>query len=163
MQVITAGLNTKSQVMIPKPIRELLGLLAQDPVLFLVDGDRFLPRPQPANSAEVLRGLHQDLWPDAGPGCVVGAGSFLAGGIAKLRQDVATTDLTALDTMAGYLGTKQALGARPRRWRPSGLSKNSEVLSGLTGPDFHLTQSTARRTPSPSTLAPTTLPFSLMP
>ncbi len=64
MQAVAARLSSKYQVVIPKQIREILGLGPQDTVLFLVDGDTVILRPQPANFTEALRGLHQDLWPD---------------------------------------------------------------------------------------------------
>jgi len=64
MDAVTARLSSKYQVVIPKQIRELLGLEPRDSVLFLVDGETVILRPQPANFTETLRGLHQDLWPD---------------------------------------------------------------------------------------------------
>ena len=64
MHAVTARLSSKYQVVIPKQIRELLGLEPRDSVLFLVDGSTIILRPQPANFTETLRGLHQHLWPD---------------------------------------------------------------------------------------------------
>lgn len=64
MHAVTARLSSKYQVVIPKQIREILGLGPRDSVLFLVDGGTVILRPQPANFTETLRGLHQDLWPD---------------------------------------------------------------------------------------------------
>jgi len=49
---------------IPKLVREALNLQPQDMVLFLVDGDTVLLRPQPASFTETLRGLHKEIWPD---------------------------------------------------------------------------------------------------
>ncbi len=64
MQTISARVSTKYQVVIPKAVREVLDLQPRDRLLFLVDGDTVILRPQPESFAETLRGLHQDLWPD---------------------------------------------------------------------------------------------------
>ncbi len=64
MQAIAVRMSTKYQVVIPKPVREALGLEPQDGLLFLVDGETVVLRPQPASFTQALRGLHRDLWPD---------------------------------------------------------------------------------------------------
>ncbi|HFD40723.1 MAG TPA: AbrB/MazE/SpoVT family DNA-binding domain-containing protein [Anaerolineae bacterium] len=64
MQAITARMSTKYQVVIPKPVREALGLQPQARLLFLMEGDTVILRPQPTNFAETLRGMHRELWPD---------------------------------------------------------------------------------------------------
>jgi AbrB family looped-hinge helix DNA binding protein len=64
VQTIIARLSTKYQVVIPKAVREALDLQPRDQVLFLLDGDTVILRPQPESFAGTLRGLHQDLWPD---------------------------------------------------------------------------------------------------
>ena len=61
---IAAKISTKYQVVIPKAVREALGLQPQDRLLFLLDGDTVLLRPEPASFTRALRGLHRDLWPD---------------------------------------------------------------------------------------------------
>ena len=50
--------------MIPKAVREALDLQPQERLLFLLDGDTVILRPEPASFTEVMRGLHKDLWPD---------------------------------------------------------------------------------------------------
>ena len=65
MQTTSARVSTKYQVVIPKAVREVLGLQPRDRLLFLVDGDTVILRPQPKSFAETLRGLHQDLWSDS--------------------------------------------------------------------------------------------------
>lgn len=45
-------------------MREILRLQPRDTLLFLVDGDTVILRPQPASFTQALRGLHQELWPD---------------------------------------------------------------------------------------------------
>ena len=64
MQVITARISAKYQVVIPKPVREALGLQPHDTLLFLLDGHTVVLRPRPDNFTAALRGLHQKLWPD---------------------------------------------------------------------------------------------------
>jgi AbrB family looped-hinge helix DNA binding protein len=64
MQAVVVRMSTKYQVVIPKPVREALGLRPHDRLLFLVDGDTVVLRPRPASFARTLRGLHQELWPD---------------------------------------------------------------------------------------------------
>lgn len=61
MEVRVSG---RYQVVIPKPVREALGLKPRDTLLFLVDGDTVFVRPKPASFTEALRGLHGELWPD---------------------------------------------------------------------------------------------------
>ena len=62
--VSVSRIGQRRQVVIPKAVREVLGLQPRDRLLFLVDGDTVILRPQPENFAETLRGLHQDLWSD---------------------------------------------------------------------------------------------------
>ena len=64
MQAITAKISSKYQIVIPKPVRELLQLRPQDTLLFLLDGDTVVLRPQPASFTKATRGLHKELWPD---------------------------------------------------------------------------------------------------
>ena len=64
MQAITAKISAKYQVVIPKPVRELLQIQPQDTLLFLLDGDTVVLRPQPANFTAATRGLHRELWTD---------------------------------------------------------------------------------------------------
>ena len=64
MKTIAAKVSAKYQVVIPKPVRELLQIQPQDTLLFLLDGDTVILRPRPANFTDTLRGLHRELWPD---------------------------------------------------------------------------------------------------
>ena len=69
MPAVTARVSTKYQVVIPKAVREVLGLRPQDSVVFVIEGDTVSVRPLPASLSAALRGLHADLWPDP-DGCV---------------------------------------------------------------------------------------------
>ena len=64
MEAIAAQISTKYQVVIPKAVREALDLQPRERLLFLLDGDTVILRPEPASFTEALRGLHRDLWPD---------------------------------------------------------------------------------------------------
>lgn len=64
MQPISAKVSAKYQIVIPKAVREALGLHPRDTLLFLIDGDAVYMRPKPASFAEKLHGLHGHVWPD---------------------------------------------------------------------------------------------------
>ena len=64
MNAFTARVSAKYQVVIPKAVREALRIRPKDTLLFLVDGETIVIRPQPASFTEALNGLHQHLWPD---------------------------------------------------------------------------------------------------
>jgi AbrB family looped-hinge helix DNA binding protein len=68
MQTAVARVSSKYQVVIPKRVREVLGLQPQDDVLFLIDRDgdhvRVVLRPRPASFTKALQGLHKEVWPD---------------------------------------------------------------------------------------------------
>lgn len=62
MEAVATKISSKYQVVLPKPVREALGLRTGDSLLFLVDGDTVLLRPRPANFTAALRGLHREAW-----------------------------------------------------------------------------------------------------
>ena len=64
MKTLAARISTKYQVVIPKAVREALDLQPRERLLFLLDGDTVILRPEPASFTEAMRGLHGDLWPD---------------------------------------------------------------------------------------------------
>ncbi len=64
MQAVTAQISAKYQVVLPKAVRELLGVQPQDELLFVIEGDTVIVRPRPASLTTALRGLHADLWAD---------------------------------------------------------------------------------------------------
>ena len=65
MKAIVARIDSKYQVVIPKEIRERMGLKPGSTVLFVLDGDTVTLRPRPQSYADALRGLHAELWEDA--------------------------------------------------------------------------------------------------
>jgi AbrB family looped-hinge helix DNA binding protein len=64
MEAFSARISAKYQVVIPKAVREALHIRPQDNLLFLVDGDTVIIRPQPDSFTGTLEGLHQHLWQD---------------------------------------------------------------------------------------------------
>jgi len=64
MHAVTTLVSTKYQVVIPKMVREALGIHPHDSILFVVSGDTVIVRPQPASLTTALRGLHAELWPE---------------------------------------------------------------------------------------------------
>jgi AbrB family looped-hinge helix DNA binding protein len=55
-------LNQKSQIVISKKIRKILGLKPGDQLAAAVEGDKIVLRPKPKNAAERLRGLGKGTW-----------------------------------------------------------------------------------------------------
>ncbi len=64
MQAVTAQISSKYQVVLPKAVRQALGVQPQDELLFVIEGDAVIVRARPASLTTALRGLHADLWPD---------------------------------------------------------------------------------------------------
>ena len=58
-------MSSRYQVVIPKMVREALGLGPQTTLLFLVDDDSVMIRPCPESFSAALEGLHSELWVDS--------------------------------------------------------------------------------------------------
>ncbi len=65
MGAIEVRLGPKNQVVIPKAIRETLGVKEGDVLLFLVEGETVTLRARPANFTDALRGLRKEVWEGA--------------------------------------------------------------------------------------------------
>ncbi|MGQ9492058.1 MAG: AbrB/MazE/SpoVT family DNA-binding domain-containing protein [Anaerolineae bacterium] len=63
MQAIPVQIGAKNQIVLPKAIREALGMHQHDVLLFVIENDTVIVRPRPASLTTVLRGLHAELWP----------------------------------------------------------------------------------------------------
>jgi len=63
METIAAHMSSKYQAVIPRAVRQILGLQADDTLLFIVSGDTVILRKRPASFTETMRGLHKELWP----------------------------------------------------------------------------------------------------
>ncbi len=59
---LTAKLGKKSQIVIPKQVRERLGLSEGDELIIEVTGDRIILRQRPASYTKKLKGLHKNMW-----------------------------------------------------------------------------------------------------
>jgi AbrB family looped-hinge helix DNA binding protein len=55
-------LNQKSQIVISKEIRKILGLKPGDQLSAIVEGNKIVLRPRPKSSAIRLRGLGKGTW-----------------------------------------------------------------------------------------------------
>lgn len=60
----TAKVSGRYQIVIPKRVRERLGLQPGDYLLLSVEGDKVVMRLRPRSYAEHLRGLHKEVWQD---------------------------------------------------------------------------------------------------
>lgn len=58
----TAKVSSKHQIVIPKKIRETLGLRPGDQLLIVVEDDKAVMRLRPKSYAEHMRGLHKEVW-----------------------------------------------------------------------------------------------------
>jgi AbrB family looped-hinge helix DNA binding protein len=55
-------LSTKYQIVIPREVRQQLGLAAGDGLLVEVRGNTIVLVPRPRSYAKRLRGLHKEVW-----------------------------------------------------------------------------------------------------
>jgi len=60
--IITTKVGKKSQIVIPKEIRETIGISEGDELIVDVEGDRVILKVKPANYSKRLKGLHKNIW-----------------------------------------------------------------------------------------------------
>lgn len=60
--LITTKVSKKSQIVIPKVIRETVGISEGDELIVDVEGDRVILRVKPKSYTKKLRGLHKNVW-----------------------------------------------------------------------------------------------------
>jgi AbrB family looped-hinge helix DNA binding protein len=65
--VITTKVGKKSQIVIPKKVRETVGISEGDELIVDVEGDSVILKVKPKSYAKKLRGLHKDVWKGIGP------------------------------------------------------------------------------------------------
>lgn len=65
MEVSVASVTSKGQVTIPKEIRELLGIIEGDKVLFMIEEDRVVVRKVSSEKLSVIL-ARQKQWPEDG-------------------------------------------------------------------------------------------------
>jgi len=64
---IATKVSTKGQVVIPKELREALGIRPGDELLMVRSGDRIIVMKKPESFAEALRGLGKEVWEGVEP------------------------------------------------------------------------------------------------
>jgi AbrB family looped-hinge helix DNA binding protein len=57
-----AKVSSKYQIVIPKSVREALGLRPGDRLLIVTEGDKAVMRLRPRSYSEHMRGLHKEVW-----------------------------------------------------------------------------------------------------
>ena len=62
METMTVRLGAKGQIVVPKAVREQLGLKEGDALMLMVDGQRVILRARPASFTDAMRGLHKEVW-----------------------------------------------------------------------------------------------------
>ena len=62
MITATAKLSVKNQIVLPKEVREKLGVEPGDDLLFIVRDGEIIVRSRPASFAQAMRGLHKQVW-----------------------------------------------------------------------------------------------------
>lgn len=62
METMTVRLGAKGQIVVPKAVREQLGLKEGDALMLVVDGQRVILRARPASFTDAMRGLHKEVW-----------------------------------------------------------------------------------------------------
>lgn len=62
METMTVRLGAKGQIVVPKTVRDQLGLKEGDALMLMVDGQRVILRARPASFTDAMRGLHKEVW-----------------------------------------------------------------------------------------------------
>ncbi len=65
--LIATKVSTKGQVVIPKELREALGIKPGDELLMVRSGDRIIVMKKPESFVEALRGLGKEVWEGVEP------------------------------------------------------------------------------------------------
>jgi AbrB family looped-hinge helix DNA binding protein len=65
--LITTRVSKKSQIVIPKKIRDIVGISEGDELIVDVEGDKVILKVKPKNYTKRLRGLHKNVWKGIDP------------------------------------------------------------------------------------------------
>ena len=65
--LITTRVSKKSQIVIPKKIRDTVGISEGDELIVDVEGDRVILKVKPKSYTKRLRGLHKNVWKGIDP------------------------------------------------------------------------------------------------
>ncbi|MEA3346294.1 MAG: AbrB/MazE/SpoVT family DNA-binding domain-containing protein [Chloroflexota bacterium] len=68
MEIVEAKLSRRNQMVLPKRVREALGVQAGDVVLMVIDGESVYLLPRPADYVEFMHGLGKEVWSQLGGG-----------------------------------------------------------------------------------------------
>ena len=64
---VTVKLGKKSQIVIPKEIRQAAGLSEGDEIIMDVSEDRIILKHKPKSYSKELKGLHKEVWKGVDP------------------------------------------------------------------------------------------------
>ncbi|HHN66018.1 MAG TPA: AbrB/MazE/SpoVT family DNA-binding domain-containing protein [Nitrospirae bacterium] len=59
---LTVKIGKKSQIVIPKKLREAIGISEGDEIIIDLEDDRIVIKPKPDSYTKKLKGLHRQLW-----------------------------------------------------------------------------------------------------
>jgi AbrB family looped-hinge helix DNA binding protein len=65
--LITTKVSKKSQIVIPKEIREAVGISEGDELIADVEGDKVILKLKPKSYTKKLKGLHKNVWKGIDP------------------------------------------------------------------------------------------------
>jgi len=68
MKTLTAKLSSRGQMVLPKEVREALGVQPGDVVFFVIEGDTVRIFPKPKDYVEYMYGLGKEVWEKLGGG-----------------------------------------------------------------------------------------------
>ena len=62
MPTATARVSSRYQIVLPREVRDALGIKSGDELLFIIRNGEIVLRSHPASFAQALRGLHKNIW-----------------------------------------------------------------------------------------------------
>ncbi len=62
METITVKMGARGQIVVPKTVRDSLGVGEGDTLLLVVNGDTVTMRARPESFTDAMCGLHADVW-----------------------------------------------------------------------------------------------------
>ncbi len=65
--LITTRVSKKSQIVIPKKIRDTVGISEGDELIVDVEGDKVILKVKPKSYTKRLKGLHKNVWKGIDP------------------------------------------------------------------------------------------------
>jgi AbrB family looped-hinge helix DNA binding protein len=68
---VTVILSSKNQIVVPKFVRQQLGIGPGDRLVVAVEKEGLLLRPKPKSYTKCLRGLHQGIWKETETGSYI--------------------------------------------------------------------------------------------